>query len=378
MNLINFEILTIVDMVLFASFVVVFIIQMYYLLGVYLKLAVHIKEVFNQNKNQVTIIIPLRNEETRIRELITKFTELPYDDYQVMVINEFSEDDTLHIINILAETNPRLKVTSLSQETRFQEKQAINIGLKGAQSPWIVQLTSNSEPVSQDWLSQLNALLDENTDAVIAYTNVKRTKGLRNLLCRLEGFSQFMISGSWILAGKPFVFQENNILFRKSMYFDTQGFKHKLNLNFANLELIFNENFRKGKVKISTNPELTIRELVEDDRGDHIKLLKKAVQIRQSLDWSKKFSLFLDDFTKIALTALTTTLIIMHPEYWITFSSVLLIYFIVLLIIVKKLLVRLKERKIFVTSFAYILIKPIINWCFFWSIYLIHRRNRWN
>jgi len=370
--------LTISDIELLAAFSVVFIIQMYYLLGVYLKLALHKKEEFNPASNQVTIIIPLRNEETRIRELVTMFTELPFDDLQVMVIDEFSEDDTLHILNILAETNPRLKVTSLSQETRFQEKQAINIGLKGAQSPWVVQLTSNSSPISQEWLLKLNGLPDNNTDAVIAYTNLEKTKGFRNLICRLEGFIQFMISGSWILAGKPFVFQENNILFRKSMYFDTQGFKHMLNLNFANLELIFNENFRKGKVKITTNPDLAIRELVEDDRGDHIKLLKKAVQIRQSLNWPKKFSLFLDDLSRIVLIGLTTLLIILHPEYWITFSLLLTIYFIVLLVIVKKLLNRLKERKIFVSSFIYFLIKPIINWWFFWSIYLIHRRSRWN
>jgi biofilm PGA synthesis N-glycosyltransferase PgaC len=377
-KLINFQILTITDIVLLAIFSVVFIIQIYYLLGVYLKLVLHKKEISTPAPNQVTIILALRNEEPRIREMMTKLTELPFDDYQVMVIDEFSEDNTLRILNILAETNLRIKITSLSQETRFLDKQAINIGLKGARSPWIVQVTPNFGAISQEWLSKLNGLLDNDTDAVIAYTNVERTKGYRNLLCRLEGFNQFMISGSWILAGKPFVFQENNILFKKSLYFDIQGFKNKLNRNFANLELIFNENFRKGRVKISTDPELIVRDLVEDDRGDHLKLIKKGVQIRQSLDWSKKISLFLDDLTKVALTGLTVVLIILHPDYWITFSSLLLIYFIVLSIIVKKLLNRLKERKIFVSSFVYILIKPIINWWFFWSMYLIHRRSRWN
>ncbi len=378
MELINFQILSISDIVLLAMFSIAFIVQMYFLFGVYLKLVLHKKEDFNPELNQVTIILPLRNEQARIRELMTNFTELPFNDYQIMVIDEFSEDDTLHILNILAETNPRLKVTSLSQETRFIEKQSINIGMKGASSPWIVQLTANSVPVSHEWLPKLNGLLDDHTDAVIAYSNVERKKGFRNLICRLELFTQFMISGSRILSGKPFVFSENNVIFRKSMYFDTQGFKHKLNLNFANLELIFNENFRNGRIKLTTNPELAVREQIEDDRGDHVKLLKKTVQIRQNLSWAKKSDLFIDDFTKILLTGLTIALNILHPEYWITFSSLLMIYFIVLLIIVKKLLSRLKERKIFVPSFVYILIKPIINCCFFWSMYLIHRRSRWN
>ncbi|HET6556422.1 MAG TPA: glycosyltransferase [Prolixibacteraceae bacterium] len=378
MKLINFQLLTITDMVLLALFSLVLIIQFYYLLGRYLQLALHKDRPSNTEPSPVTIILSLRNEEERIRELMTRFTEMDYPDYQVVVVNEFSEDNTLDILHVLAESNPRIKVTSLSQETRFLEKQAINLALKGARSPWIVQLTPDTHTISPEWLTKLTTLTDRSTDAVIGYTNVEKTKGLCNLLCRIERFSQFMVSGSWTLAGSPFVFSENNVLFKKSMYFDTPGFRMKLNRHFANLELIFNENFRNGKVKISLDPQLSVHEKVEDDRGDHIKLIKKSVQIRQSLSWSIKASLFMDDLTKILVTGLAATLIILHPEYWITFTVLLFIYYILLLIIVKKLINRLKERKIFVSSFIYILIKPIINWWFFWSTYLIHHRNKWN
>ncbi|MBA4410658.1 MAG: glycosyltransferase [Bacteroidota bacterium] len=322
--------------------------------------------------------MPVRNEEGRIREILAKFTGFEYEDYQLLVISECSEDNTLEILNMLAESNPNLKVTSLSQETRNSEKQVINIGLKGASSPWIILLTSSTGAIPANWLSRLNGLIDAETDAVIAYTNVERFKGYRNLICRMERFNQFIISGAWSLAGKPFVFNENNILFKKSLYFETLGFRNKLNRNFANLELIFNENFKKGKVKITTDPELTIREHIEDDRGDHIKLLKKGVRIRQSLSWSKKISLFTDDLTRVILPVLSAAIIIIHPEYWITILSLPVIYIVLLAIIVKMLINRLNERKIFLSSLVYILIKPIINWWFFWSMYLIHRRSRWN
>jgi hypothetical protein len=278
----------------------------------------------------------------------------------------------------MAESNPRLKITSLSQETRFSEKQAINIGLKGASSPWIILLTSATGELKPEWLTNMCSLLSPETDILIGYTNVKRAKGFRNLICRLERFQQFMVSGAWILAGSPFVFCENNVLFKKSMYFDTLGFRHKLNRNFANLELIFNENMKNGKVRLTTNPDLAIREAIDDDRGDHIRLLKKGVQIRQSLSISKKIGLFIDDLTRIVFPALVTAAIILHPEYWITFSVFPFIYVILLAIMIKMLINRLNERKIFVSSFVYILIKPILNWWFLGSMYIIHRRNRWN
>jgi glycosyltransferase involved in cell wall biosynthesis len=377
-KIINFQILTTSDIVLLASISFVFLVQLYYLLRYYLKLARHKDLASNTNPNQVTIIIPVRNEEERIREILNKFADQQFEDYQLLVINEHSEDNTYEILNVLAETNPRLKVTTLSQEIRFSGKQAINIGLKGASSPWILLLTPFSGTIHPAWLEKLNKIITPETEAVIGYTNVERAKGFRNLFCRLERFNQFMISGAWTLSGKPFVFSENNVLFKKSMYFETLGFRHKLNRNFANLELIFNENFRKGKVEISFDPELAVREQIEDDRGDHLKLLKKGVQIRQSLSWAKKISLFTDDITRILLPVLSGILIFIHPEYWITFLALPFIQIMLFLVIVKMLLNRLNERKIFLTSFVYILIKPLINWWFIWSMYLIHRRSRWN
>ena len=378
MEIFNYRILTINEIILLASLLVVFIMQIYFLLRYYLKLARHKDSEPIQNPNRISIILSVRNEEQHIREILDKFKEQQFEDYQILVINVHSEDNTDGILNVLAETNPKLKVTTLSQETQFSEKQIINIGLKGASSPWIVLLTSSTGEINPGWLANMNGLLSPETDLVVAYTNIERLKGFRNLICRLERFNQFMISGAWILAGKPFVFNENNVLFKKSMYFDTLGFRHKMNRNFANLELIFNENLKKGRVKITTNPDLAIREHIEDDRGDHIRLLKKGVQIRQCLTGSKKISLFVDDATKILLAGLAATVIILHPEYWITFSVLPLIYLILLAIIVKMLLKRLNERKIFLSSFVYILIKPLLNWWFFWSMYLIHRRNRWN
>ena len=378
MELINIKILTIRDIIFLASLLLVFLIQLYFLLGYYLRLARHRDGDPVQNSNRISIILSVRNEEQHIREILDKFKEQQFEDYQLLVINVHSEDNTDGILNVLAETNPKLKVTSLSQETQFSEKQIINIGLKGASSPWIVLLTSSTGEINPAWLATMNGLLEPETDLIIGYTNIERLKGFRNLICRLERFNQFMISGAWTLAGKPFVFNEDNVLFKKSMYFDTLGFRHKMNRNFANLELIFNENMKKGRVKLTINPDLAIREHIEDDRGDHIRLLKKGVQIRQSLSWSKKISLFMDDVTRMLLPALVATVIILHPEYWITFSAIPLIYLILLAVIVKMLLNRLNERKIFLSSFTYILIKPILNWWFFWSVYIIHRRSRWN
>lgn len=379
MKIINFQLLSLREIILLSSLVSLFLVQIYYLLHYYMRIAKYRGgSQKNQDQKSVTVILYIRNEEDRIRDLVAQLSSLDYPDYQILIINEFSDDNTLDILNVLAETNPRLKVTSLSQETRFFDKQAINIGLKGASAPWTIFLAASVENINSQWLLGLSNLVGENTDAVIGYSNVNRSKGWRNLLCRLERFYQFMISGGRMLAGNPFVYNQTNILFRKSMYFEKQGFRHKLNRDFANLELIFNENFRKGRVELTTNPDLFVRENIEDNRGDHLRLQRKGAQIRKNLPFSTRLGLLIDDLTRMLLPALSIYIIIHYSSYWITVIILPLICFILQAVTIKMLLSRLNERKIFISSLVFMLIKPIINWWFFWSMYVIHRRNRWN
>lgn len=378
MKIINFQLLSLREIILLASLTALFLIQLYYLLRYYLRLARHRDRPENRLQQPITVILSVRNEENRIREIVDQLNNLNYPDYQILIINEFSDDNTLDILNVLAETNPRLKVTSLSQETRFYDKQAINIGLKGASSPWTVFITSSAGNINSEWLSGLNNLIGEQTDAVIAYSNLERGNGWRNLLCRLERFNQFMISGTRLLAGRPFVYNQHNILFRKSMYFEKQGFRHKLDRNFANLELIFNENFKKGKITLTTNPDLAVRENVDDNRGDHLRLQKKGVQIRKSLPFFTRLGLFIDDLTRILLPALSVYIIIHYPSYWMTVLVLPLACLFLQAATVKMLLSRLNERKIFLSSLVFMLIKPLINGWFFWSMYITQRRNKWN
>ena len=160
--------------------------QVYYLLRYYLKAARHRDEEGNATSAGISILMSVRNEEQRIKEILEKFEAQQFQDYQILVINVHSEDNTDGILGALAENNHKLKVTSLSQETQFSEKQIINIGLKGSSNPWIILVTSASGEINPVWLENMSKLLDPTTDLVVGYTNIERMKGFRSLIIRLK------------------------------------------------------------------------------------------------------------------------------------------------------------------------------------------------
>jgi cellulose synthase/poly-beta-1,6-N-acetylglucosamine synthase-like glycosyltransferase len=62
------------------------------------------------NAPRVSIIVAARNEQRNIREALQSLLELAYPDYELIVVNDRSEDHTGRILEAMAASTPRLRV----------------------------------------------------------------------------------------------------------------------------------------------------------------------------------------------------------------------------------------------------------------------------
>jgi chlorobactene glucosyltransferase len=58
----------------------------------------------------VSVLIPARNEEKNIENCVNSLRNQNYKDYEILVINDNSTDDTMNILNRLAGEDPRVRV----------------------------------------------------------------------------------------------------------------------------------------------------------------------------------------------------------------------------------------------------------------------------
>ena len=58
-----------------------------------------------ETKLSVTVLIPARNEEKNIGQVLSSLRELTYINYDVIVLNDSSEDDTAAIVNQFMDTD---------------------------------------------------------------------------------------------------------------------------------------------------------------------------------------------------------------------------------------------------------------------------------
>jgi glycosyltransferase involved in cell wall biosynthesis len=343
--------------------------------GLYFKL-IFLKEPKEVPEEQpVSILLIVRNEEERIEKLLMKLLEQEYSDFEIIVVDNFSEDNTLTIVGALARRYPRLKFSALSQELRFSEKMAVNIALKAARHDWVIFLSPETGDISPMFLKKINNEIRDDYSIALNYLNYAHEKDFFSRWCRIERFYCFLTSAAYSLSGLLLFFQQNNVAFRKQIYFESAGFKGRMNDDFANMELLFHK--KKGKVVVSVDRETGLTEELSQERNELAELVRKRIQIRKNLSWIKRMILGLEDSSVLLLLSGFVWLLIRETKYWYVYTIPVVVVVGVHLIIVKSLLNRLKEKKIFLSSFIYLLVRPVISGYSRAALAIHMQRNRW-
>lgn len=357
---------------LITGFITVLVIQF----GVYFKLVFLKEPTENLQERPVSILMSVRNEERRIEQVLLRLLEQQYQDYEVIVVDNFSEDNTLTIIGALSKKYPRLKFSSLSQELRFSEKMAVNLALKAARHDWAIFVSPEVEEISPDFLKKINNEITGEQVIALNYINYARGSGFYNTWCRIERFYSFLTSAAYSLSGVVLFFQQTNVLFRKQIYFESDGFKGHMNEDFANMELLFNAG-KKNAVIVSAAPETNLKENASLTKEDFRELVRKRIQIKRNFSLIKRIILSLEDLSAIFLLTGFVWLLITEIRYWFIFSVPVILALGFHLFIVKNLQKRLNERKIFLSSLVYLLVRPVISGYHRAALAIYMQRNKW-
>lgn len=350
--------------------------ELFFLLFFFLRLTFLKKISGSGMAEPISICLSVRNEEERIESILTDLLALDYPNYEVVVVDNFSEDHTLLKVAQLAKKYPQLKYTSISQESNFSEKIAINLALKAASHDRIVFLSPDSQSVDSAFLKKLDDNAGD-SNLLLSYVNFASDKGWRNKLCRMERLAAFIDSAAFSMGGLPVFYEDGNVLFRKSIYFDRSGFRGKMNDHFANLELVFNDRFKK-KIHVSIDPETFIHEQVRIQRGDFFDLLKKRIRLNQQLRFWKRLVYFMGDLSKYLFFGALTWMLVTEPKNWLFVVVPAMLVLMMQFFILKSVVAHLKEDKILLSSFVYVYIRPVLNLLQATKNYIHDKKNKWN
>ncbi len=210
----------------------------------------------------VSVIIPFRNESHNILASLESLQNQSYpnDKYEVIYVNDSSEDDSLQKITGAIKLS-NIKVISVPADffQNAHKKRAIKFGINNSSGEIIV--TTDADCTHHiNWLRNMISVFDKDTGFVSGPVKFVEENSLFEKLQKLE-FSGLVLTGAGQIGiGKPLICNAANIAYRKSAFDSVNGFDDQLNLSSGDDELLMQKIAKANifKVKFCYNIEAIV------------------------------------------------------------------------------------------------------------------------
>jgi glycosyltransferase involved in cell wall biosynthesis len=231
-------------------------IQLFLLLFRFLKTGNH-SVVAEQAMHPVSIVIAARNEEKNLLENIPKIMAQKHPNFEVIIVNDSSWDDTADVLKALSLSYPQLHVIHIDEEKQNMQgkKFAITLGIKAAKHDIILLTDADCEPASEHWITEMTKGLSDSKQLSIGFSPYARTEGWLNRLIRFDTLligCQYM---GFARSGAPYMGVGRNLAYHKDLFFKIGGFKSHYSIASGDDDLFVNQVATGKNTWVVSTPE---------------------------------------------------------------------------------------------------------------------------
>ncbi|HOY31312.1 MAG TPA: glycosyltransferase [Bacteroidales bacterium] len=344
-----------VQFYLYLAFFCLFFIQMVYFWGVFTTF------VFSRKKKQpesilpVSVVICARNEYFNLEKNLPLILEQDYPKFEVLVVNDESDDDTGDLLNDLSRKYSNLVVLNTGKNQNYfnGKKFSLALGIKSAHHEIILLTDADCYPMGKDWIRQMQAPFSRpGTQIVLGYGAYKPGKGLLNKLIRFDTLSIAVQYFSWAKSGMPYMGVGRNLAYRKSLFIKSRGFVSHYHVNSGDDDLFINQNATRKNTALVFTPDSHTMSEPKTSFGSWIFQKKRHLTTGKYYKWWHKIILSFFPVTTLAFYVLPVFLIVFNKHLYtiIVVCTFLFLRWLTQLLIIKKAMNKLKEKNLLLFS----------------------------
>ena len=233
-------------------FILAWIIQMVYHWILFRRLAFYKKHDKSCSYEPVSVIVCARDAYEYLLDIIPVLLKQDYPEYEVVIVNDCSQDQTEEYLKDLARNNPKINLVNLTQHLNFfhGKKFPLSMGIKSARYDLLLLTDADCVPSTDQWIKEMVKTYDTNTEVVVAYGPYFERKGLLNKLIRFDTLYIAMQYLSLALAKKPYMGVGRNLSYRKSTFMKNKGFISHYNIPSGDDDLFISQVANKRNTNV--------------------------------------------------------------------------------------------------------------------------------
>lgn len=332
--------------IVFYVFAGIIAIQILYYLGIFSRFAFAKKHQNKPKRIPISVIVCAKNEEDNVKKFIPILAEQDYPDYEIVLINDASSDDTLEIFKAFAKQYQNVKLVDVVNNEAFwaNKKYALTLGIKAAKNEYLLFTDSNSYPISKNWITQMSACFTPTKTIVLGYGGYEKVrKSLLNLLIRFDVMFSTTQYFAWAKAGKPFMGSGKNMAYKREEFFKTNGFINHIQFRLGEDSLFINEAATNKNTTICFDSESFTYSKAKTTYKDWLKLKQNRRAVISYFKGFDKFQLSLFQFSQFWFLILAILLLAVGYN-WIYLVSLIGFRYIISWLVIGFSASKLKEK----------------------------------
>ena len=195
------------------------------------------------NTPPISVIICAKNEDEHLTEFLPKVLTQNYPEFEVIVVNDCSFDNTENVIDEFAGIFPNLRKANIKEDPYYKhgKKFAMLVGIKAAKHNCLVFTDADCYPASDKWLSEMAAGFTTEKEIILGYGAYEKQKGFLNKLIRFDAFNIAVQYLSSAIRAKPYMGVGRNLAYTKELFFKEKGFSKHYHIHSGDDDLFVNQ-----------------------------------------------------------------------------------------------------------------------------------------
>lgn len=212
---------------------------------------------FLSEQPPVSVIICAKDEADNLRKFLPSVMNQDYPDFEVIVINDGSTDDTENLLRDLLLEYPKLRTTfvPIGANNVSTKKLGLTLGIKAAKNELLLFTDADCKPDSQQWITRMVRNYTRETDFVLGYGAYFTQKGFLNRLITYDTLFIALQYMGMAAVRKPYMGVGRNLAYRKETFFAQKGFASTLHLSSGDDDLLVNKASTPWNTRIEIAPD---------------------------------------------------------------------------------------------------------------------------
>lgn len=318
--------------VLLGALALMLIIQTVYYFAVYGKLFFKRKKqnLTSPKQNEVlppiSVIIATKNEEYNLKERLGFFLEQDYPEFEVIVVNDASTDETEYILKAFSKLYTNLKVVNIVENVnKFRGKKfPISLGVKSAKYDHLIFSNADCQTQGFEWLKYMASHFDGEHQIVIGFSRFQKCKGFFNNILQYDNATTAMNFMGLALSGKPYRGDGRNIAYHKDLFYKVGGFTKHYNITLGEDDIFIKDTATSKNTTVALEPESFVTTSTKRTFKDWKSEKKNRIQTYKQYKPSTKFFLSILPWTTTLFYLFGATLALISFPYQYLLIALLL------------------------------------------------------